>query len=51
LRIKDRINDILVKHTGQPKEKIERDTDRDFYMTAEEAKKYGIIDEVIERRK
>ena len=48
LRIKDRLNEILVKHTGQPKEKIERDTDRDFYMTAYEAKEYGIIDEVIE---
>lgn len=51
LRLKDRINEILVKHTGQPKEKIERDTDRDFYMTAYEAKEYGIIDEVIESRK
>jgi len=51
LRIKDRLNAILVKHTGQPKEKVERDTDRDFYMTAYEAKEYGIIDEVIERRK
>jgi len=47
IRIKDRLNDIFVKHTGQPKEKIERDTDRDFYMTAEEAKEYGIIDKVI----
>lgn len=51
LKIKDRLNDILVKHTGQPKEKIEKDTDRDFYMTAHEAKEYGIIDEVIEKRK
>lgn len=51
LKVKDRINDILVKHTGQPKKKIENDTDRDFYMSAEEAKKYGIIDEVIENRK
>jgi len=51
LRIKDRINDIFVTHTGQPKEKIERDTDRDFYMTAYEAKEYGIIDEVIQNRK
>ncbi|MBA7691652.1 ATP-dependent Clp protease proteolytic subunit [subsurface metagenome] len=47
LKVKDRLNDIFVKHTGQPKEKIERDTDRDFYMTAEEAKEYGIIDKVI----
>lgn len=50
IRIKDRLNDIFVKHTGQPKEKIERDTDRDFYMTAEEAKKYGLIDKVITRK-
>jgi len=47
LKVKDRLNDIFVKHTGQPKEKIERDTDRDFYMTAEEAKEYGIVDKVI----
>jgi len=51
LKIKERLNEIFVKHTGQSKEKIERDTDRDFYMTAFEAKEYGIIDEVIERRK
>ena len=50
LKIKDRLNDIFVKHTGQSKEKIERDTDRDFYMTAEEAKKYGLIDKVIMRK-
>ncbi len=51
LKTKDRLNDIFVKHTGQGKEKIERDTDRDFYMTAEEAKDYGIIDEIIVTRK
>jgi ATP-dependent Clp protease protease subunit len=51
LKIKDRLNKIFVKHTGQPIEKIERDTDRDFYMSAEEAKEYGIIDKVIEKRK
>lgn len=51
LRIKDRLNEIFVKHTAQPKEKIERDTDRDFYMTAEEAKEYGLIDKVIESKK
>ena len=50
LKIKDRLNDILVKHTGQPKKKIEIDTDRDFYMTAYEAKEYGIIDKVIENK-
>ncbi len=50
IKIKDRLNDIFVKHTGQSKENIERDTDRDFYMTAEEAKKYGLIDIVIMRK-
>ncbi len=50
LKIKDRLNDIFVKHTGQSKKKIEQDTDRDFYMTAEEAKEYGLIDKVIMRK-
>jgi len=45
--IKRRLNEILVKHTGQPLEKIEKDTDRDYFMNADEAKKYGLIDEVI----
>jgi ATP-dependent Clp protease protease subunit len=48
MKIKDKINKILAKHTGQPLEKIEKDTDRDFYLTAEEAKDYGLIDEVIQ---
>jgi ATP-dependent Clp protease protease subunit len=47
LKVKDKINQILAKHTGQPLEKIEKDTDRDFFMDAEEAKKYGIIDKII----
>jgi len=47
LKTKDRINQILTKHTGQPLKQIERDTDRDFYMSAEEAKKYNIIDKII----
>ncbi|MBC7331438.1 MAG: ATP-dependent Clp endopeptidase proteolytic subunit ClpP [Synergistetes bacterium] len=51
MRLRGLINDILVKHTGQSLERIEKDTDRDFYMTAEDAKEYGIIDEVITRRK
>jgi len=51
LKVKDRLNDIFVKHTGQTKKKIERDTDRDFYMTAEEAREYGIIDSVIVSKK
>lgn len=47
LRLKERINKLLAEHTGQTLEKIEKDTDRDFFMTAEEALKYGIIDKVI----
>ena len=49
LRIKKVINDILAKHTKQPVTKIEKDTDRDFYLNAYEAKKYGLIDEVIKK--
>ncbi len=48
LRIKDMLKNMLVEQTGQSAEKIERDMDRDFFMTAEEAKNYGIIDKVIE---
>jgi ATP-dependent Clp protease protease subunit len=51
LRTKDQINRILAERTGQPLEKIARDTDRDYFMSAEEAKKYGLIDEVITTRK
>ncbi|MEW6556665.1 MAG: ATP-dependent Clp endopeptidase proteolytic subunit ClpP [Elusimicrobiota bacterium] len=51
LRVKKRLNEILAKHTGQLFEKVEKDTDRDFFMTAEESQNYGIIDEVIEKRK
>lgn len=47
LRIKNQINDILTKHTGQALKKIESDTDRDFFMTATDAKQYGLIDKVI----
>src|SRR3989339_1769743 len=47
LRIKKLLNDILAGHTGQPLSKVEKDTDRDFYMSADEAKKYGLIDQVI----
>ena len=47
VRIKHQINDILIKHTGQSLKKIETDTDRDFFMTPEEAKVYGIIDKVL----
>jgi ATP-dependent Clp protease protease subunit len=48
LRLKERIEDILVRHTGQDKEKIRTDTDRDYFMSADEAKSYGIVDEVVE---
>ncbi|MBI3969830.1 MAG: ATP-dependent Clp protease proteolytic subunit [Chloroflexi bacterium] len=47
LRLRSRLNEILAKHTGQPLERIQRDTDRDFFMTAEQAVEYGIIDGVI----
>lgn len=49
LRIRDSLNFILSERTGQPVEKIERDTDRDYFMSAQEAKEYGLIDNVIER--
>ncbi len=51
LTLRQRLNEILSKHTGQPIENIERDTDRNFFMSAEEAKAYGIIDEVIYKKK
>lgn len=50
LRMRDLLEDILADHTGQPKEKLNRDTDRDFVLSAHEAKEYGIIDEVISAR-
>lgn len=48
LRMKKCLNEILVKHTGQPIERVEEDVDRDFYMSSQEAKGYGLVDEVIE---
>ena len=51
LRMKDQLNEVLAEKTGQTAEKIEFDTDRDFILTAEEAKEYGIVDEVIKSRK
>ena len=51
LRMRDYVNKILVKHTGQSLEKIEKDTDRDFFMSAAEAVKYGIVDEVLQEKK
>jgi ATP-dependent Clp protease, protease subunit len=50
LRLRRNLNEILVKHTKQPLERIERDTDRDYFMDAEQARAYGIVDEVIKPR-
>jgi ATP-dependent Clp protease protease subunit len=50
-RVKKRLNEILVQHTGQPLKVIERDTDRDFFLTAEEAVAYGLVDQIITQRK
>ncbi|MCX5723997.1 MAG: ATP-dependent Clp endopeptidase proteolytic subunit ClpP [Nitrospirae bacterium] len=49
LKIRERLNEIMAKHTGQPLEKISQDTERDYFLSAEEAKQYGLIDEVITR--
>ncbi|MFA6407619.1 MAG: ATP-dependent Clp endopeptidase proteolytic subunit ClpP [Candidatus Paceibacterota bacterium] len=51
LKLKERLNKILAKHTGQKLDKIENDADRDFWMTAEEAKQYGIVDEIVKTKK
>ena len=51
IQVRQQINEILAERTGQPLEKIAKDTDRDFYMTAQEAVEYGIIDEVIIKKK
>jgi len=50
MRIKESLNDILVKHTGQPMDVIKKDTDRNFFMDASEAKAYGMIDEILTKR-
>ena len=50
LKLKEQLNQILVHHTGQTMERIEKDTDRDYFMSAEEAKNYGIVDQVITTR-
>ncbi len=49
LRVKDELNHILMRHTGQPLEKVQRDTDRDYFMGPKEAITYGIIDEIVEK--
>lgn len=51
LKTRDTLNQILASHTGKPIEQIAKDTDRDFYMTAEEAKTYGVVDEILTRSK
>ncbi|NLM06443.1 MAG: ATP-dependent Clp endopeptidase proteolytic subunit ClpP [Tissierellia bacterium] len=51
LKVREQLNKIISEMTGQPLEKVEKDTDRDYYMSAEEAKKYGIIDEVFLKKK
>ncbi|MBU0692029.1 ATP-dependent Clp endopeptidase proteolytic subunit ClpP [bacterium] len=51
LKIRSKLNDLLAYHTGQPLEKIEKDTDRNFFMSAEESKEYGLVDEIIYPRK
>jgi ATP-dependent Clp protease protease subunit len=50
LRTRERLNEILAKHTGQPLKRIQEDTERDYIMTAEQSKEYGIIDDVISKR-
>ncbi len=50
IRLKDKVNHIIAKHTGQNLKKVEKDTDRDFYLSPEEAKEYGIIDQVIKTK-
>jgi ATP-dependent Clp protease protease subunit len=50
LKIRDELNQVLQRHTGQSLDKIQEDTDRDYYMTSAEAKEYGIIDHVVEKR-
>jgi ATP-dependent Clp protease protease subunit len=51
LKMKEQLNQILAKHTGRPIEQIERDTDRNFFMSAAECKEYGLVDEIIDKRK
>lgn len=51
LRLRDRLNEILSHHTGKPVERVAKDTDRDYFMTPDEAREYGIVDEVVASRK
>ena len=50
LRVKERLNKILAQHTGQSVKKVEKDADRDYYMSAEEAKEYGLIDQIVDSK-
>ena len=50
LRMREELNQVLTRHTGQPLKKIEKDTERDFFMTGEQAREYGIVDKVISKR-
>lgn len=50
LRLREELNQIMAKHTGQPMDRIHRDTERDFFMSGEQAKEYGLVDEVISQR-
>ncbi|MBI4708658.1 MAG: ATP-dependent Clp endopeptidase proteolytic subunit ClpP [Candidatus Portnoybacteria bacterium] len=50
IKLKDKLNQVIAKHTGQNIKKIEKDTDRDFYMSAEEAKAYGLVDKIIKSK-
>jgi ATP-dependent Clp protease protease subunit len=50
MRVKDKLNHILSQHTGRPFKQVVKDTERDYFMTPEEAKEYGIIDEIIVKR-
>jgi len=51
LKLKHRLNGIIAKHTGKPLDQVERDCDRDNFMSSEEAKAYGLVDEVVQSRK
>jgi ATP-dependent Clp protease protease subunit len=51
VKMREQLNGILAKHTGRPLDQIEKDTDRNYFMSAEEAKTYGIVDEIIEKRR
>jgi ATP-dependent Clp protease protease subunit len=51
VKMKDQLNQILAKHTGKPVEQLEKDTDRNNFMSATEAKAYGLVDDIIEKRR